>query len=74
MKRLDRYIIVLAQPDIPLVRSQIINLPEGMQQESNLDIDKIRLDGKFLFRVATPSPLKDYNRLFSETVSDHKIN
>ena len=56
-------LIVLAQLDITPVRSQIINLPEGVQQESNLDIDragildigKIRLDGKLLFKIATPS-------------------
>ncbi|MGK7896019.1 MAG: hypothetical protein AB4372_21010, partial [Xenococcus sp. (in: cyanobacteria)] len=44
--------------------SQIINLPEAVQQQpslditqvGNLDIGKVRLDGKLLFRVATPTP------------------
>lgn len=55
--------IVLAQLDIAPVRSQIINLPEEVQQKpsldieraGNLDIGEVRLDGKLLFRVAAPS-------------------
>ncbi|MGK7897052.1 MAG: hypothetical protein AB4372_26420, partial [Xenococcus sp. (in: cyanobacteria)] len=57
-------LIVLSQLDITPVRSQIINLPEAVQQQpslditqiGNLDIGKVRLDGKLLFRVATPTP------------------
>ena len=56
-------LIVLAQLEIAPVHSQIINLPEAIPQETspditqagNLDISKVRLDGKLLFRVATPS-------------------
>ena len=57
-------LIVLAQLGMAPVRSQIINLPEAVQQQpslditqvGNLDIGKVRLDGKLLFRVATPTP------------------
>ncbi len=57
-------LILLAQLEIAPVRSQIINLPEAVQQQpslditqiGNLDIGKVRLDGKLLFRVATPTP------------------
>ena len=49
-------LIVLAQLEIAPVRSQIINLPEAVQQSpslditqvGNLDISKVRLDGKLL--------------------------
>ena len=55
--------IVLAQLDIAPLQSQMINLPEevtkkpsiDINQVGNLDIGKVRLDGKFLFPVATPS-------------------
>ena len=57
-------LIVPAQLEIAPAHSQIINLPEAVQQQptlditqvGNLDIGKIRLDGKLLFRVATPTP------------------
>ncbi len=56
-------LIVLSQMDITPVRSQIINLPEAVQQTpslnitqaGNLDISKVELDGQLLFRVAAPS-------------------
>ena len=56
-------LIVLAQLEVAPVWSQIINLPEAVQQQpsldvtqaGNLDISKVRLDGKLLFRVATPT-------------------
>lgn len=61
------FLIVLAQLEMPPVRSQIINLPKNLptavqeepsldiSQVGNLDIGKVRLDGKLLFRVATPT-------------------
>ena len=57
-------LIVPAQLEIAPAHSQIINLPEAVQQQpsiditqvGNLDIGKVRLDGKLLFRVATPTP------------------
>ena len=57
-------LIVPTQLEIAPARSQIINLPEAVQQQpslditqvGNLDIGKVRLDGKLLFRVATPTP------------------
>jgi small conductance mechanosensitive channel len=57
-------LIVLAILDIAPVQSQIINLPESLQappttnttEVGNLDVGKIRLDGKVLFRVAVPTP------------------
>ena len=56
-------LIILAQFNIAPVRSQIINLPETLQKQpsldtthlGNLDVAKIRLDGKVLFSVATPT-------------------
>ena len=55
--------IMLAQFENTPVRSQMINLPETVHQQTsidiiqagNLDISKVRLDGKLLFRVAAPS-------------------
>lgn len=57
------FLILFVQLTIAPVRSQIINLPEAVQQTpsldiiqiGNLDIGKVRLDGKLLFRVATPT-------------------
>ena len=57
-------LIVLAQLNMAPVRSQIINLPEAAQQQpslditqaGNLDIGKVRLDGKLLLQVAAPTP------------------
>ena len=56
-------LILLFQLDINPVRSQIINLPDAVQQTpslgiiqaGNLDISQVQLDGKQLFRVAAPS-------------------
>ena len=56
-------LIVLAQVHIAPVQSQIISLPESWQaqprgdttQVGNLDVGKIRLDGKVLFQVAAPT-------------------
>ena len=61
---LTSLLLMLAQLNIAPVRSQIINLPGavseepkvGITQVGNLDIGKVRLDGKFLFRIAAPSP------------------
>ena len=58
--------IVLAHLNIAPVRSQLINLPEALQQEQsfdrtqvgNLDVAQIKLDGQVLFSVATPTANK----------------
>ena len=56
-------LIVLAQVHIAPVQSQIISLPESLQvqprgditQVGNLEVGKIRLDGKVLFQVTAPT-------------------
>ncbi len=56
-------LIVFAQLESVPVHSQMINLPEAVPtspslditQAGNLDVGKVRLDGKLLFRVAAPS-------------------
>ena len=56
-------LIVFAQLEVAPVLSQIINLPEEVQEgptldinrAGNLDIGKVRLDGKLLFKLAAPS-------------------
>ena len=61
---LTSLLLIVLQPNITPVQSQMINLPEAVQQQptldieraGNLDIGKVRLDGKLLFRVAAPSP------------------
>ncbi|MGB5711545.1 MAG: mechanosensitive ion channel domain-containing protein [Waterburya sp.] len=66
---------------MPPVRSQIINLPKNLptavQQEpsldinqvGNLDIGKVRLDGKLLFRVATPTSNANLNSESSSPIT-----
>ncbi|WP_158500449.1 mechanosensitive ion channel family protein [Xenococcus sp. PCC 7305] len=62
--------VVSTQLEISPAQSQIINLPEAIQQQptldvtqvGNLDISTVRLDGKLLFRVATPTPEDTGNR------------